>query len=103
MRSVGSIMLLQSPGTQAEKAEQLGVAQATISRWQSGASCPLSFVHRDACRRIFGIPLDARAEVCRGLTRVNADRGIGVSAADRIDAGDRMARDRKEAAQGRGS
>ena len=66
MRSVGSIMLLQSHGTQAEKAERLGVAQATISRWQSGASRPLSYEHRDACRRIFGIPLDAWTQPAAG-------------------------------------
>ena len=59
VRSEGSVLLRQSPGTQVEKARKLGVDQATVSRWQSGMSRPRSFEDRDACRRVFGIPFEA--------------------------------------------
>src|SRR5262249_43575904 len=64
----GSMMLRQRPGKQAEKATRLGDAQGTVTRCPSGASCPLSFVHRDACRRIFGIPLDSWTQPAAGAS-----------------------------------
>ncbi|WP_438041432.1 helix-turn-helix transcriptional regulator [Sorangium sp. So ce128] len=61
MRSEGSVLLQKAPGTQAEKARKLGVTQGTVSRWETGKSAPRSYEDRDACRRVYGIPLEAWA------------------------------------------
>ncbi|WP_129578480.1 MULTISPECIES: helix-turn-helix transcriptional regulator [Sorangium] len=60
VRSEGSVMLRRAAGTQWEKARKLGVNQRTVSRWESGMSRPRSFEDRDACRRVYGIPFEAR-------------------------------------------
>jgi transcriptional regulator with XRE-family HTH domain len=59
MRSQGSVLLQQAPGTQAEKARRVGVNQATVSRWEAGVWKPRSYADREACRKAFAIPIEA--------------------------------------------
>jgi transcriptional regulator with XRE-family HTH domain len=68
VRSEGSELLRKAPGTQAEKARKLGVDQGTVSRWESGRSSPRGHEDRDACRRVYDIPLEAWVRPVNGPT-----------------------------------